>query len=147
MRALFVGAAIATVTLAGLSSTASATAPQPTTIAGTVTQFGGPTEFQGTWQSSGAISDSGSFVETELHLPQAFEHSPVAVVFQTVSVFSGANGTFTIAQQSVSSTGFPAGTWQVQSGTGAYEHLSGHGAFAFSPPNSLTFTGVMSKAG
>ena len=90
MRALLFAAAIATVTLASLSSTASATSPLPTTIAGTVTQFGPPPDFQGTWQSAGGISDSGSFVETEFHLPQAFDHSPVAVIFQTVSVFSGA---------------------------------------------------------
>lgn len=146
MRALLLAAAIATVTLASLSSTASATAPQPTTIAGTVTQFGPPPDFRGTWQLSGGISDSGSFVETELHLPEAFDHSPVAVIFQAVIVFSGTNGTFTVAQQS-QSTGLPEGTWQVRSGTGAYARLSGHGKFAFSPPNSLTFTGVMSKAG
>ena len=113
---------------------------------GTVTQFGSPPDFRGTWQSSGAISDSGSFVETEFHLPAAFDHSPMVGLFQAVIVFSGSNGTFTVAQQSQSMS-FPAGTWQVPSGTGAYESLSGHGTFAFSLPNSLTFTGVMSKAG
>ena len=146
MRTLLLAAAIATVTLPGLSSTANAAAPQKTTIAGTVTQFGPPPDFQGTWQSSGGISDSGSFVETELHLTGALDHSPVVGVFQAVIVFSGSNGTFTVVQQSQFAS-FPEGTWQVRSGTGAYERLSGHGTFAFSPPNSLTFTGVMSKAG
>jgi hypothetical protein len=129
-----------------LSSTANATAPQPTTIAGTVAQFGPPPDFQGTWLSSGGISDSGSFVETELHGTGALEHSPVVGVFQAVIVFTGTKGTFTVVQQS-QFTGFPEGTWQVQSGTGVYERLSGHGTFAFTPPDNLTFTGVMSKAG
>jgi hypothetical protein len=66
--------------------------------------------------------------------------------FQTISVFSGSRGTITIAQQAHYTGGLPQGTWQVRSGTGAYEGLSGHGTFAFSPPNDLTFTGLTSKA-
>lgn len=116
------------------------------TIAGTVTQFGPPPDFHGTWQSSGAFSDAGSFVETELHLTGAdFQPSAPVGVFQAVIVFTGSHGTFTIAQQGVS-TGLPAGTWQVSSGTGDYSRVSGHGTFAFSAPDNLTFTGVMSKA-
>lgn len=146
MRALLVGTALAAVVLAVLASTASATAPQPMTIAGTVTQFGPPGDFQGTWQASGAISDSGSFVETEAHPTGTFGNPAIVGVFQAVIVFSGSKGTFTIAQQSKSTSFFPEGTWQIQSGTGAYERLSARGTFAFAPPNSLTFTGLASKA-
>lgn len=145
MRAPLVGTALATVALALFASTASATAPQATTIAGAVTQFGPPPDFQGTWQASGGISDSGSFVEIELHPTGALANSPTVGVFQAVVVFSGSRGTFTLAQQS-QFTRFPEGTWQIQSGTGAYERLSGRGTFVFTPPNSLTFTGVTSKA-
>ena len=146
MRALLVGTAVAIVALASLASTASATAPEATTIAGTITQFGPPPDFQGTWQASGGISDSGSFVETELHATGALANSPTVGVFQAVIVFSGSKGTFTITQQS-HFTSFPEGAWQVRSGTGAYERLSGRGTFAFAPPNNLTFSGLTSKAG
>jgi hypothetical protein len=98
------------------------------------------------WQTSGGISDSGSFVKTELHPTGALANSPVVGVFQAVIVFTGSRGTFTVAQQS-QFTGFPEGTWQVQSGSGDYARVSGHGTFAFTLPNNLTFTGVISKAG
>ena len=145
MRALLFIVAAVVAALTALASTASATAPASVTIAGTVTQFGAPPDFRGTW-SSGELGDAGSFVETELHPTGALANSPIVGVFQAVIVFTGSNGTFTVAQQA-ETTGFPEGTWQVQSGTGAYARLSGHGTFAFSPPNSLSFTGVMSKAG
>ena len=147
MRALFLAVAVAAVACVGLVPTASADAPGTVTIAGTVTHFGSPPDFYGTWQSSGAISDAGSFVETEIHLTGAdFQPSAPVVVFQAVVVFTGSRGTFTIAQQGVSK-GLPAGTWQVSSGTGDYARASGRGTFAFTPPTNLTYTGVMSKAG
>ena len=148
MRALFLAVAVAAVACVGLVPTASADAPGTVTIAGTVTQFGRPPDFQGTWQSSGAISDAGSFVETEIHLTGAdFQPSAPVVVFQAVVVFTSSRGrgTFTIAQQGVSK-GLPAGTWQVSSGTGDYARASGHGTFAFTPLDNLTYTGVISKA-
>ena len=147
MRAPIVGTTFVIVALAVLASTASAAAPEATTIVATVTQFGPPPDFQGTWQASGGISDAGSFVETELHDTSSFDNSPVVVAFQAVLVFRGSRGAITIAQQAHYTGGLPQGTWQIRSGTGAYERLSGHGAFAFSPPNNLTFTGPMSKAG
>jgi hypothetical protein len=146
MRALLLAVAVAAVACLGVS-TASADAPRAVTIAGTVTQFGPPPDFHGTWQSSGAINDAGSFVETELHLTGAdFQPSAPVGVFQAVIVFTGFHGTFTIAQQGVT-TGFPAGTWHVLSGTEDYANASGHGRFVFTLPTNLTFTGVMSKAG
>ena len=146
MRALLRTVAVATVALAGLASNANATAPAATTIAGTVAQFGPPPDFQGSWQSSGAISDAGSFVETEFHFTGALAHSPVVGVFQAVIEFAGSQGTIAIRQQA-QFTGASEGTWQVASGTGAYGGAGGHGTFAFAAPNSLTFTGVISTAG
>jgi hypothetical protein len=146
MRALFLAVAATAVACVGLVPTASGGAPVTVTIAGAVTQFGPPPDFHGTWQSSGAISDAGSFVETELHLTGVdFQPSAPVGTFQAVIVFTGSHGTFTIAQQGVS-TGLPTGTWHVSAGTGDYARASGHGTFAFSPPDNLTFTGVMSNA-
>jgi hypothetical protein len=132
--------------LAALTSNAGATAPAATTIAATVAQFGPPPDFQGSWQSSGAISDAGSFVETEFHFTGALAHSPVVGAFQAVIEFAGSQGTIAIRQQA-QFTGPSEGTWQVASGTGAYDGARGHGTFAFAAPSSLTFTGVMSMAG
>jgi hypothetical protein len=145
MRAVLLTAAVAMAAMVGFASTASATAPAAITIAGTVTQFGPPPDFKGVWQSSGGISDAGSFVETEFHATGT-DHTPVVGVFQAVIVFSGSQGTFTITQQA-QFRDFPEGTWQVESGTGAYDRATGHGTFKFVPPNNLTFTGVISKAG
>jgi hypothetical protein len=147
MRALLLAVAVAAVACLGAVATANADSPRAVTIAGTVTQFGPPPDFHGTWDSSGAINDAGSFVETELHLTGAdFQPSAPVGVFQAVIVFTGSRGTFTVAQQGVT-TGFPEGTWHVLSGTGDYAKASGHGTFVFTLPTNLTFTGVMSKAG
>ena len=145
MRALlFIVAAVVAASTA-LASTASATAPASVTIAGTVTQFGAPPDFRGTW-SSGELGDAGSFVETELHPTGALANSPIVGVFQAIIVFTGSQGTFTVAQEA-QFTSFPEGAWQVISGTGAYARASGHGTFAFAPPDSLRFTGVISTSG
>jgi hypothetical protein len=130
----------------GLASNANATAPAATTIVGTVAQFGPPPEFQGSWQSSGAISDAGSLVETEFHFTGALAHSPVVGVFQAVIEFAGSQGTIAIRQQA-EFMGAPEGIWEVAAGTGAYGGARGHGTFAFVAPNSLTFTGVISTGG
>lgn len=146
MRASAQVVAVAIAALAGVASNANATAPAPTTIAATVAQFGPPPDFQGSWQSSGAISDAGSFVETRFHFTGALARSPVVGVFQAVIEFTGSRGTIVIRQQA-QFTSASEGTWQVASGTGAYDAATGHGTFALAAPNSLTFTGVISTAG
>jgi hypothetical protein len=146
MRASLFIVAVVVAALTALASTANAAAPASVTIAGTVTQFGPPPDFHGTWQSSGGLSDAGSFVETEIHPTGALANSPVVGIFQAVIVFTGSQGTITIAQQA-QYTSFPEGTWHVISGTDAYARVSGHGTFAFALPNSLTFTGVISRTG
>jgi Protein of unknown function (DUF3224) len=148
MRALLLTAAVvifgAVAALAG--STASAAAPVAISIEGTVIQFGPPPQFHGVWHSSGAFSDAGTFVETEYHATGSLPHSPVVGAFQAVIVFSGPQGTFTVAQEAIFTPKALGGHWQVVSGTGAYDDLNGHGSFEFVFPNSLTFTGVASEA-
>jgi hypothetical protein len=143
MRALLL--AVATLaTLLELASSAAAAPPTAISIQGTITQFGPPGTFQGTWQSSGAFSDTGTFVETELHPTGSLAHSPVVGAFQAIIVFSGSQGTFTIGQEALITTDNFGGNWQFVSGTGAYQRLTGHGTFEFAAPNSLTFTGIAS---
>ena len=87
----------------------------------------------------------GTFVRTDLHVSGSVANSPVVGAFQVVIEFSGSLGTFTVRDQLLfggRSTGL-SGTWQIVSGTGAYERASGHGTSEFIFPNSLTFTGVM----
>jgi hypothetical protein len=48
-------------------------------------------------------------------------------------------------QNSFSSAGL-TGVWEIQSGTGAYEGISGHGTDVFVYPASLTLTGLISRA-
>ena len=146
MRARVQIVAVALAALAGVASNANAAAPAAVTIAGTIAQFGPPPDFRGSWQSSGAISDAGTFVETEFHFTGALAHSPVVGVFQAVIEFAGSQGTIAIRQQA-QFTGASEGTWQVASGTGAYDGATGHGTFALTAPNSLAFTGVVSTAG
>jgi hypothetical protein len=146
MRARAQVVAVAIAALAGAAPNANATAPAAITIAGTVAQFGPPPDFQGSWQSSGAISDAGSFVETDFHFTGALARSPVVGVFQAVIELAGSQGTIAIRQQA-QFTSAPEGTWQVASGTGAYDGARGHGTFAFAAPSNLTFTGVVSTAG
>ena len=149
MRALRIAVAMAAVaSIAAFSaSTASAARPEPVSIQSTVTQFA-PT-FEGVWQSSGAITDSGSFVEPFVKFTGSNSHSPVVGAFQAVLVFTGAQGTITVRQQLTFTAEASNGVWEVASGTGAYEGVSGHGTFEFVFPNSLTFTGLMnlSRAG
>lgn len=147
LKSLLVAATVAVAGLTGVvQSTAIAAAPAAISIRGTVTQFGPPPAFQGVWQSSGGITDAGTFVETELHPTGSLAHSPVVGAFQAVIVFSGSQGTFAVNQQAIFTADARRGRWEVGSGTGAYEGLRGHGTFEFVFPNSLTFTGVISMA-
>ena len=143
MRALQIaGVVAAAAALAGPSaSSASAAASQTVAIESTVTEF--TPDFEGTWQSSGAITDSGSFTEPFVRFTGSTLHSPVVQAFQAVLVFTGTQGTITVRQQLTFTTETPNGVWEVLSGSGAYQGASGHGTFEFIFPNSLTFTGVM----
>ena len=140
-------ALVALTALAGASaSTAGAAAPAPVSIQATVT-IPNPI-FGGNWQASGAINDSGTFVRTNLNLTGAVAHSPVVSALQVVIAFSGSHGTFTLRGQLLFSSRGLNGTWQIVSGTGAYEDITGHGTSEFHPAtSSISFSGVVSKAG
>jgi hypothetical protein len=105
---------------------AGASAPQALTI--TVHRDGGDT-----WSASGALSDSGPFVESP-GVPSFFAGR--SSTFHVVRTFIGADGTFsTRADVRITATDDPnvlavTGRWAVLSGTGAYENLSGAGASA-----------------
>ena len=129
---------------AGSVSTATAAPPAPVSIQATVTQE----DFSGVWQASGALSDSGTFARTDAHLTGSVLNSPTVGAVQATFLVSGSQGTFTLRDELVASSDGVNGNWQVVSGTGAYEGMSGHGTSSFDFSSStVNFTGVISKAG
>ena len=140
--ALLAVAAAASATAASVS-TAAAASPAPVSIQATVTQG-----FSGVWQASGAISDSGSFARTDVHLTGSFFNSPTVGVLQAAFAFSGSKGTFNVRDEVVGSASGVNGDWQIVSGTDAYDGISGHGTSSFDfSTSTVTFTGVISKSG
>jgi hypothetical protein len=144
MNVLSVTTAIAlAASLAGFSpSMVSAAAPADVLIQAHPTQFV-PQEI-GTWEASGAITDSGSFVRTELAVSppdrEFGELGPVREVF----VFSSSQGTLTVREQARDTSTGVTGVWEIASGTGAYDGASGHGTVAFDGPTlTLFLTGVI----
>ena len=113
----------------------------------------------GTWEATGAIDDSGTFVKTggassPPNRPP-FSTGPIREEF----LFMSSQGTFTIkAEENITETGL-TGVWQLKAGTGAFASASGHGEPAFSfdpdqanscepPLNHFTYalTGIASTA-
>jgi hypothetical protein len=148
MKALSIAAAVGiAASLAGFSqSTAGAARPQAILIQAYPSQFCCPE--MGSWDVSGAITDSGSYVRTEAATAPPdrppFTLGPLREVF----VFSGALGTLTVREEARITASGVTGVWQIASGTGAYADASGHGTVAFSgPPFTLSLDGVISKAG
>jgi hypothetical protein len=145
MRATSVATGVAiAASISSLAGTASASPPVAVSIQATVTQF---STFSGVYQASGAINDSGTFVRTDLHLTGSVPNSPVVGAFQVVLVFSSSQGTFTVRDELLGTTTGLTGQWQIESGTGVYDRISGHGTSEFVPPNHTLFTGVISIAG
>ena len=142
MRALRIAALVATAAaIAGFSvPIASAEPTQAVSIESTVTDFA---DFQGVWHSSGAFTDSGTFVEPFVEVSGSYIHSPVVAAFRAELVFTGTRGTITVRQQLTFTAEAFNGVWEVISGTGAYEGASGHGTFEFTVPDNLDFMGVM----
>jgi hypothetical protein len=148
MKALLIAAAVGiAASLACFShSTASAAPPKAVLIQAHPSQFCCPQI--GSWDVSGAITDSGSYVRTEAATAPPdrppFTLGPLREVF----VFSGAHGTITVREEARVTASGVTGVWQIASGTGSYEDASGHGTVAFSgPPFTLSLDGVISKAG
>ena len=147
MKARLITTAVALAALlAGvLPASASAAAPEDVLIQANPTQFCCPE--LGTWSVSGAITDSGTFVRTEVASSPPDRPFLALGPFREVFVFSGAEGTLTVREEArLTSTGV-TGVWQIESGTGVYDGASGHGTVAFGgPPPTLSLTGVISKA-
>jgi hypothetical protein len=145
MRALLIAASVAVAaTFAGVSQAAVSAAPVPVSIEFTVTDFT-PTSFSGDWAASGAINDSGSFVRTNVNFTNSLFNSPVVGVFQSVLVLSSSQGTLTVKEQIRFTPAGVTGTWEIVSGTDAYEHASGHGTFQFVSALHFFLNGVISK--
>ena len=85
----------------------------------------------GIFSSTGAMSESGTFVNSSLLLEGL--DAPGAVIVHLTQRFDGALGTFTLrATITEAATADPhvladAGTWLIIAGTGAYASLRGRG--------------------
>jgi len=148
MRALRVATLVATISLVGFVSTASAEPPAPVLIEAHPTQFCCPET--GWWTASGAITDIGLFERTFGQTAPPDAPFGALVPLREVFVFSSSQGTLTIRDESRNTADGVTGVWQVVSGTGAYEGASGHGTLSFSvAPGlfTLSLDGVMSTAG
>jgi hypothetical protein len=107
--------------LAALPATASA--PEPVTVGmhGVLT---GPGTVDGTYSVSGAVEDSGTYVETYRFAGQSIHG---------VKTLTGRNGTVTLVADAVVRWTSPtraelfAGHWRFESGTGAYAGIRGGG--------------------
>src|SRR5712692_7005408 len=131
MKALLIAVAVAASVAGFAYSSASAAPPAAVSIQLHPSQFA-PVEI-GTWEASGAINDSGTYERTVAHgtgsLPDCFCTPEHTGAFQETFLLTSSQGTLTIKdEEQVTPTG-PAssGVWQVFSGTGAYDHTSGHG--------------------
>jgi hypothetical protein len=100
-----------------------ASAPEPVRVE-THGVFTGPDSTAGTFTISGAVSDSGTYVDT---------FRLAGETLHVVKKLSGSGGTITLTAQGVvrwtsaTTATFFAGHWQVASGTGAYADLRGGG--------------------
>ena len=97
---------------------------------------------------AGAITDSGSYVRTDVATSPPDRPFGALGPFREVFVFSGSQGTITVREEARLTTAGVTGVWEIASGTGAYDDASGHGTVAFDGPTlTLSLTGVISKAG
>jgi hypothetical protein len=112
----------------------------------------GQTTSAGTFTLTGALSDEGQTTE-ELTFGGVLTQPVVPVTFRRV--ITGKRGTLTVTGAATltwtSQTGATlAGTWEVESATGAYSSgngtLTGNANFAATPPTaSLTYVGVINR--
>jgi hypothetical protein len=108
---------------------ASGSQPVTLTLRG---QIIGPASVAGSWEATGAISDSGAYTET-------FHFSNHGTIVDTSKVLVGSTGTIvlkahaSVVQLSPTRVGFVRGTWWVDFGTGAYARLRAGGRPAATP--------------
>jgi hypothetical protein len=93
----------------------------------------------GTWETAGAVTDSGTYVRTGARAfpPNLPFGTPGVRIIEKFLLTSG-SGSLAVTVRQV--TGVPNGRWHTTEGTGAYEHTEWHGtgvAFYQTPtPNS-----------
>ncbi len=112
----------------------------------------GQTTSAGTFTMSGSLADQGSTTE-ELTFGGPLTQSPVPVTFRRT--LKGANGTIVVVGKATLTFTSPtaatlAGTWDVESGTGAYAKgsgtLTGNANFGATPPTgNLTYAGSLTR--
>jgi hypothetical protein len=128
--------AIGTAALAALSPSVVGAEPlTPVVINAHPCTFGPPLEI-GTWEASGAINDSGTYVRTENASSPPNRAFGVSGPGREAFTFTSSNGSFDVkAEEKLTATGV-TGVWQLSSGTGSYGSASGHGdgiSFSFDP--------------
>jgi hypothetical protein len=156
LAAAFVTACIALAVAGVVGASASDSSPVGVSIDLYPTQFCCPQEI-GTWQASGAINGSGSYVRSGGRSTgsldrQDFCQPEHTAAFGEVFVLTGSQGTLTVkAEELVVPTGElcppSTGVWQVVSGTGAYAGINAHGRSQFvkTPVFDLALTGVVTS--
>ena len=157
VKTLLMGVVVAIATsVAGFGfapSSASAAPPVAVWIDLFPTQFCCPEI--GTWQASGAINDSGTYVKTaspdDPSIPDFCNPTHIGA-FREGFLLTGSQGTLAVkAEELLIPTGElcppSTGVWQVASATGAYAGISGHGSSQFfkEPQFDLRLTGVISR--
>jgi hypothetical protein len=126
IRAKRVATLLAAAGLSILALPAAGLASQPDAVSlelnGVIT---GPDSVAGSWVATGAVSDSGTYVET---------YDIRGATVHVVKRLTGSQGTIELAAQAVmvftspSVAVFKAGQWRFVSGTGAYATLQGEGS-------------------
>jgi hypothetical protein len=151
MRRLLILVALTTAAV-GLAATASAAPPADVHIQLHPTTFCCPQA--GTWDASGAISDHGPYVRTDVHGTGSIPDCPTPVehrgTFQEEFLLVGTQGTLTLDDETVigpmeEPVCFGEITnlvWQIDAGSGAYDRTNAHGTGFFGPPATLFLDGI-----
>jgi hypothetical protein len=148
----FFGSVVVLAAVASFVSTANAATPADVHIRLHPTVFCCPEA--GTWDASGAINDSGTYIRTVAHAtgsipvcPDLLEHKGA---FQEDFLLTGTQGTLTLDDETVVAPTEPTScfgdvvqvVWQINAGTGAYDQTNAHGMGYFGPPLTLYLDGI-----
>ena len=158
MRTAFTTLAVVVLaSLAGFSVLTASAAPPSAVQIRLHPQAFFPVQF-GTWDASGSISDSGTYVRTDVHPTGSLPDCPCILehkaTFQEEFVLTGSQGTLTLKDETLltpmaepSIFGDTHAVWQIESGTGDYDAASGHGTGFFGPPLTFYLDGFVAKIG
>lgn len=138
MRTRSIAAAIGLAALLAAFAAPTASAEQSNSISILIHPCNFALQQTGTWETKGAVTDSGTYVRTEAHAfpPNLPFGTPGVRVIEKFLLTSG-SGTLGVVVRQV--TGVPNGRWRTREGTGAYEDAEWHGTgvmFTFVAPVS-----------